>query len=88
MYQVNGAPASEGSGGGEEEAGASYVELGQGGQEVLFVYCKYLRDMCKRFLFLGSNNRLELPHVWRTTAGMPRTKGGCPNEQLSDCRKV
>jgi len=31
---VNGAPASEGSGGGEEEAGASYVELGQGGQEV------------------------------------------------------
>ena len=37
MYQVNGAPASEGSGGGEEEAGASYVELGQGGQEVLFV---------------------------------------------------
>ena len=37
MYQVNGAPASEGSGGGEEEAGASYVELGQGGQEVLFL---------------------------------------------------
>merc|ERR1719209_2387248 len=31
---VNGAPVSEGSGGGEEEAGASYVELGQGGQEV------------------------------------------------------
>ena len=42
MYQVNGAPASEGSGGGEEEAGASYVELGQGGQEVLFV----IGEMC------------------------------------------
>ena len=37
MYQVNGAPASEGSGGGEEEAGASYVELGQGGQEVIMM---------------------------------------------------
>ena len=30
---MNGAPPSE-CGGGEEDAGASYVELGQGGQEV------------------------------------------------------
>ena len=33
LFQVNGAPPSE-CGGGEEDAGASYVELGQGGQEV------------------------------------------------------
>ena len=84
---MNGAPVSEGSGGGEEEAGASYVELGQGGQEVLFLIA-INRETCVMFLFLGSNNRLELPHVWRTTAGMLRTKGDCPNEQLSDCPKV
>ena len=33
---MNGAPPSE-CGGGEEDAGASYVELGQGGQEVMMV---------------------------------------------------
>ena len=33
---MNGAPPSE-CGGGEEDAGASYVELGQGGQEVMIV---------------------------------------------------
>ena len=36
LFQVNGAPPSE-CGGGEEDAGASYVELGQGGQEVMMV---------------------------------------------------
>ena len=33
---MNGAPPSE-CGGGEEDAGASYVELGQGGQEVIMM---------------------------------------------------
>ena len=36
FFQVNGAPPSE-CGGGEEDAGASYVELGQGGQEVIMM---------------------------------------------------
>ena len=36
FLQVNGAPPSE-CVGGEEDAGASYVELGQGGQEVVMV---------------------------------------------------
>ena len=45
LFQVNGAPPSE-CGGGEEDAGASYVELGQGGQEVMMLvmmkmYCWY-----------------------------------------------
>ena len=41
LFQVNGAPPSE-CGGGEEDAGASYVELGQGGQEV---FTKYSLDL-------------------------------------------
>ena len=45
---MNGAPPSE-CGGGEEDAGASYVELGQGGQEVMVmvmnIMVKILRAM-------------------------------------------
>ena len=77
---MNGAPPSE-CGGGEEDAGASYVELGQGGQEVMMVgYDGYdgdddkdvywrTRGLTLMFLHPGPNYGFELPHVWGTTAG-------------------